>query len=65
MASGWAGEEDDGSRELLRVTRWAGASAMPVVPAVGAGRTLVIKEDAFSVLGTLPTPWSIHQWFPL
>src|SRR5690242_13493238 len=34
VASGWAGEEDDGGRKHLRVAWPAGAVAMPVVPDV-------------------------------
>jgi hypothetical protein len=39
------------------------APAMPVVPAVGAGRALVIEDDAPPALDTLPIPWRINQWF--
>src|SRR5580704_18785805 len=41
------------------------AQAMPVVPAVGAGRTLVIEDDAAAALGTLSHAHSVHGWFPL
>ena len=53
-----------GRTPAIRLTAIQGA-AMPVVPAVGAGRALVIDDDAARPRGPIPAPPSVHRWFPL
>ena len=51
--------------EALAENATPAAPAMPVVLTVGAGRALVIEDDAAPALGTLSHTHSVHGWFPL